>query len=297
MAAALTYYTVLAVFPALLCLVSVLKISGMGDTLVPQLSALLNEAIPDPQVAATAVGVVTAFFDSSGAGLGLLAGIVTALWSASGYVGAFTRAANRTYEVVEGRGAVRLKATQLAITATLLLGAAAAVAAMTLTGSVASWLAGQWGLGDDIVWVWNLARWPLVVLVAMTLVGVLFRFTPNVVLPRRRPLTPGSVLAVVVAVGAAWGFSAYARAFGSYDATYGTLAGVIIGLLGLWLVNLAMVIGVHLDAQRLRMGQVEAGDLVARRQVGAEPREVSGIIAKQRQANELASRLADLDNS
>ena len=259
MAAALTYRTVLAVFPALLCIVSVLKLSGMGDTLVPELSRLLTEAIPDPQVAGTAVQAVTSFFDSSGAGLGLLIGAVTALWSASGYVAAFTRVANRIYEVTEGRGALRLKATQLAVTAMLLVGAAVAVGAMSLSESVAGWIATGLGLGEPVVMVWNLVRWPLVVLVAMVLVGVLFRFAPNVLLTRRRPLSPGSVLAVVVAVVAGWGFNLYASGFGSYDATYGTLAGFIVGLLGLWLANLAMVIGVHLDAQRLRLDRLAAG--------------------------------------
>lgn len=295
MAATLTYYTVLAIFPALLCLVSLLKLSGLGTSLVPKLSQLLTDAIPDQGMADTAVGAVEAFFDFSGAGIGLVIGILTAMWSASGYVGAFSRVANKTYEVSEGRGPVKLKATQLGITAAILIGAAVMIAALTLSSSVAGWIAEQIGAGETLVQVWQIIRWPLVLVVAMTLVGVLYRYAPNVDLKGRKPLTPGAILAVIVAIFAAFGFSFYVANFGSYDATYGALAGSIIALMALWLVNVAMVLGVILDAQRLRLDKLAAGDTDARRGISAKPRELGGIVNQQRAANSLANKLENYE--
>ncbi|MGI5951216.1 MAG: YihY/virulence factor BrkB family protein [Brooklawnia sp.] len=288
LAASLTYYAVLALFPGLLAVVSVLKLSGIGETLVPELTALIKEAVPDQGTVDLLVPIIEGFFSSAGAGLALIIGIGTAMWAASGYVAAFARAHNRVYDTAEGRHPVRLKLQQLALTATILLGVVLLLGAVVLSGDLARWIGDLAGLGSQAVRVWDLAKWPVMLLLTMGLVAALYHWTPNIAFPRFRPITVGSTVAVLVAVIAAAGFSFYASRFGSYDKTYGTLAGVIIALWLVWLINLALVFGATLDAEVRRTRQLAAGE-PAERQPLLPPRAFDGIIKARQKANAVAA--------
>lgn len=288
LAATLTYYTVLALFPGLLAVVSMMKLSGIGDTLVPALTELIEQAVPDEGSVETLVGIIEGFFSSAGAGLGLIIGIVTAMWAASGYVAAFSRAMNSVHEVDEGRNAVRLKAQQLGITAVILVSVVLLLVATVLSGNLAHWLGSFIGLGDTTVTVWNIAKWPVMLVIVIILIAGLYHWTPNVKMPKFQPISPGSVLAVLVAIIAVSGFSFYAGNFGSYDATYGTLAGVIIALWLLWLTNVALLLGAHLDEEIVRVRQLHKG-MPAERDPLLPPREDAGIRKKKQADDKLAA--------
>lgn len=288
LAATLTYYTVLALFPGLLAIVSLMKLSGIGETLVPAMTEILEQAVPDQGTVDVLVGIIEGFFSSAGAGLGLVIGIATALWAASGYIAAFTRAHNRIYDVIEGRGALKLKLQQLALTAVVLVSVVLLLIAVVVSGDLAGWIGDLVGLGSAAVQVWNIAKWPVMVLIMMGLVAILYHWTPNVSFPKFRPISVGSVVAVLVAIIAVAGFSFYAMNFGSYDKTYGTLAGAIIALWLVWLVNLALIFGAHLDAELLRTRQLAAGEAAERGPL-LPARDVDGIIKAEKKADKVAA--------
>lgn len=287
-AATLTYYTVLALFPGLLAIVSIIKLSGVGDRLMPELTRLIQEGVPDDGTAQTLVGIIDGFFSSSGAGFALVLGIITAVWAASGYIAAFTRAMNRVHEVEEGRNAIKLKLFQLLLTIIVLVSAVLVLGGLVLSGSVAQWVGDRIGLGNAVVRVWDIAKWPLLLALVMIVVAALYHWTPNVKKPKFQPISPGSTLAVLIAIIAATGFSFYAANFGSYDKTYGTLAGVIIALWLMWLTNLALLVGAHLDEEIIRVRQLHRG-MAAERDPLLPPRENAGIVKKQEKANKLAA--------
>ncbi len=289
LAATLTYYTVLALFPGLLAVVSLMKLSGIGQRLVPELTRLIEQAVPDEGTVTTLVDIIEGFFASTGAGIALVIGVATATWAASGYVAAFSRALNRVHDVAEGRNPVKLKLQQLALTAVLLVGVVLLLTAVVVSGGLARWLGDLIGLGGLAVTVWDVARWPVILIVVVLQVAMLYHWTPNVQLPRFQPVSPGSVVAVLVAILSMAAFSAYAANFGSYDKTYGTLAGVIIALWLLWLVNVALLLGAHLDEEVIRVKQLHKG-LPAERDPILELRDSAGIVKKQRKANKLAAR-------
>lgn len=288
LAATLTYYTVLALFPGLLAIVSMMKLSGIGDTLVPALTQLIEEAVPDEGSVNTLVGIIEGFFSSAGAGFGLVIGILTAMWAASGYVAAFSRAMNKVHEVDEGRNAIKLKIQQLGITAAILISVVLLLIATVLSGDFAHWLGDRIGLGETAVTVWNIAKWPVMLAIVMIIIAGLYHWTPNVKMPKFQPISPGSVLAVLVAIVAVAGFSFYAGNFASYDATYGTLAGVIIALWLLWLTNVAFLLGAHLDEEIVRVRQLHRG-MPAERDPLLPPREDAGIIKKKQADDKMAA--------
>lgn len=288
LAATLTYYTVLALFPGLLAIVSLMKLSGIGQTMVPALTELIEQAVPDEGTVEILVGVIEGFFSSAGAGIGLVIGIATAVWAASGYIAAFARAHNKIYDIVEGRNPVKLKLQQLALTALVLASVILLLVAMVVSGDLASWVGDLIGLGTTTVTVWNIAKWPVMLAIVMGLVAILFHWTPNVAFPKFKPISIGSIAAVLVAIIAVSGFSFYAANFGSYDKTYGTLAGVIIALWLVWLVNLALIFGAHLDAEALRTKQLAAGE-PAEREPLLPPRAVVGIEKAEQKADKVAA--------
>ncbi len=289
MAATLTYYTVLALFPGLLAIVSMMKLSGIGDTLVPALTDLIQQTVPDQGAVETLVGIIEGFFSSAGAGLGLILGILTAMWAASGYVAAFTRAMNRVHEVAEGRNAIKLKAQQLGITAVLLISVVLLLIAIVVSGGVAQWFGDQLGLGEATVRVWNIAKWPVILAAVVILIAGMYHWTPNVKMPKFQPISPGSTLAVLVTIITVAGFGFYVGSFANYDATYGTLAGAIIGLWLLWLTNTALLLGAHLDEEVVRVRQLHKG-MPAERDPLLPPREDEGILKKRRQDDSLAAK-------
>ena len=259
LAAALTYYAVLASAPALLALVSVVGLVGNSEKIIEDVLDIAATVLPAEVVDTLRPLIEQVAQNSSSAGLALIVGAALALWSASGYVGAFSRAMNRIYEVEEGRPFWKLRPVMLLITLVVVIMAALVVAALVLSGPVARQIGETVGLGSTTVTVWNIAKWPVVLLLVIAIVAVLYHGTPNVRQPRFRWLSVGAMVAILVWVIASVGFGFYVSRFGSYDATYGALGGVIVMLLWLWITNLALLFGAELDAELERSRQLQGG--------------------------------------
>jgi membrane protein len=257
-AAALTYYAVLSVFPALVALVSLLGLFGQADT-VESVLDVVDDLGPASAVDTLRGPVETMVDRGSGAGLFFVVGLAGALWSASGYTGAFGRAANAVWEVEEGRPFWKRRPLELVITVLLLVLAGTLAIAIVFTGPLAETVGDVIGLGDLALTVWAFAKWPVMALIVIAILCVLYTFTPNVKMPRFRWITPGAVLAVIVWAIASAGFALYVANFGSYDATYGALAAVIVFLLWMWITNLAFLVGLQLDAELERERELQAG--------------------------------------
>jgi membrane protein len=271
-AAALTYYAVLAIFPALIALVSILGLVGESATqpLLDNLSAVAPG--PAKDIFTSAIKNITA--SQGSAGFALVFGIAGALWSASGYVGAFSRASNAIYEVEEGRPFWKLKPLQILITAGMILLLALCAIAVVVTGPLAQTVGDLVGAGDQAVTVWEIAKWPVIVLVVITLFALLYWAAPNVRQPGFKWITPGGVVAVVLWLAVSALFALYVSQFASYNKTYGTLAGPVIFLVWLWLTNVAMLLGAELNAELERSRELEAG-VPPEKTIALEPREAA----------------------
>ncbi len=191
--------------------------------------------------------------------LALVIGVLAALWSASGYVGAFGRAMNRIYEIDEGRPFWKLRPIMLLLTLVAVLLAAVALLMLIVSGPVAESVGNVIGIGDAALTAWSIAKWPILGLIVIVVVGLLYYTTPNVQQPKFRWISVGAAVAIVIWVLASVGFAFYVANFGSYNKTYGSLAGVIVALLFLWITNLALLFGGELDAELERGRQLEAG--------------------------------------
>jgi membrane protein len=259
LAAALTYYAVLAAAPALLALVSVLGLVGDGGQAVERVLDTVDGVVPPDALAIVEPLVENAASGGGRAGLTLVVGVVLALWSASGYIGAFGRAMNRVYAIDEGRPVWKLRPVMLLVTLVAVVIAALIVAALVLSGSLARAVGDAVGLGTTAVTVWNIAKWPVVLALVIVLVAILYRVTPNVRQPRMRWISVGAFVAIFSWVLASAAFGFYVATFSSYDATYGSLAGIIVFLLWLWITNLALLFGAELDAELERGRQLQGG--------------------------------------
>jgi membrane protein len=256
-AAALTYYAVLAIFPAMIALISMLGIVVDRDTIVRVVTDTVNELGPASAVDTFADPIESIASNQATAGVLLIVGLVTAVWTASGYVGAFMRASNSIYEREERRPFWKLRPLQLVLTLVLVLLAALVVLALIVSGPVAEAIGSAVGLGDTTVTIWQYAKWPVLLVVVMFMLAVLFWSASNAGF---RWLSPGSVLAVVLWVAASAGFAVYVANFGSYDKTYGTLGGVIVFLVWMWITNVAVLLGVEINAETERLpAAVERG--------------------------------------
>ena len=255
-AAALTYYGVLALFPALLALVSLLGL--VGDSAVNELTSSIEDLAPGSarDILLDAINNITA---SDTAGFALILGLAGALWSASGYVGAFGRASNVIYEIEEGRSFWKLKPFQLAVTAVLVLLVAICAIAVVVTGPVAEEIGSIIGVEGAAVTAWDIAKWPLIALAVITLFSILYWASPNVRQVGFRWITPGGILTLVLWLAASALFAFYVANFASYNATYGAIAGVIVFLVWLWITNLAMLLGAEFNAEIEREREMEAG--------------------------------------
>jgi len=271
LAAALTYYAVLALAPALLAVVSLLSLVDRPDQVVDDIVDLASDAGAAQQVEGLRP-VLDQLTDVPAAGLALVLGLVVALWSASGYVAAFSRGMNRIYEVDEGRPVWKLRPTLLLLTAVLVVVAVLVVALLVLSGPVAQGVGEAIGLSSTVVAVWQVAKWPVVVALVVTAIALLYHATPNVRQPRFRWVSVGAVLALVVWALATAGLGVYVANFSSYDETYGSLAGVVVLLLWLWLTNLALLFGAELDAELERGRELQAG-MEAERTLQLPPRD------------------------
>jgi membrane protein len=267
-AAALTYYGVLALFPALIALVSI-----VGLVLSPQqLSDALTTVVPG-SAAATINPVIEQIASSNGAaGFGLVLGLVGAIWSASGYVGAFTRAANVVYETPEGRKIWKLKPLQLLVTLVGVLFAAVILLAVVASGPVADAIGQALGLGSTVTTVWDIVKWPVIVVIVALMIAVLYYATPNVRLRGFRFVSPGAAVALLVWAVASAVFAFYVANFGSYNKTYGTLAGVVVFLVWFWLTNVALLFGIELDAEIERTRELKEGVPLAEKEIQLDAR-------------------------
>jgi membrane protein len=258
-AAALTYYAVLSIFPALLVMVSLVGLFANPDRVTSVLTDTVSELGP-ATAAKTFQGPIESITSNRGAaGVLFVIGILAALWSASGYVSAFSDAANVIYEVEEGRPFWKLKPLQLAVTLVLILLAAFVALALVLTGPIVGALGSSLGIGDTALTVWRFAKWPAMLVLVLLIFGVLYYATPNARVSGVRWITGGAVLALVAWIVASVAFALYVANFGSYDKTYGTLGGVVVFLLWMWITNMAILLGAELNAETERARQLHAG--------------------------------------
>jgi membrane protein len=256
-AAALTYFGLLAIFPGVLVLVSILGLVGRSTT-----QTFLNNVrdIAPAGVFTFLQGVIDQVQGRQGAAVvAAIVGSLLALWSASGYVAAFTRAMNSVYGIDEGRPIWRTAPLRLAVTIAVVIMLVASAVIVTVTGPVASRVGHGLGLGDAVVTAWNIAKWPVLLLIVGLTFSLLYSATPNVKRGHFRWITPGGVLAVVIWLVASGVFAVYASFSASYNKTYGSLAGVIIFLVWLWLTNLAILLGAEFNAEMERQRMIEAG--------------------------------------
>ncbi|MBD8079874.1 YihY/virulence factor BrkB family protein [Cellulosimicrobium arenosum] len=277
LAAGLTYYAVLASAPALLALVSLLGLVGDPETMVDQVMTTVEDFVPQDMTDQIEPLVANAVGNSGGAGFALILGVVLALWSASGFIGAFGRAMNRVYAVEEGRPIWKLRPVMLLVTVITVVIAALVVGALVLTGPFARTVGELVGLGSTAVTVWGILKWPVVLALVVVLVAILYHVTPNVRKPKFRLFSTGALVAIGVWALASAAFAFYiGSGFASYGATYGTLAGVIIFLLWLWITNLAMLFGAELDAELERTRELRAG-MAAEESLQLRPKDTSAI--------------------
>ena len=284
LAAALTYYAVLSIFPALIALVSILSLVGQAGATTETMVGMVEQFVP-----ATAMEQLQPVIEQLAAapapGIGLLIGLLVALWTASNYVNGFSRAMNRIYEVPEGRPIWKLRPIMYALTAVTLVLVALAAVMLVVSGPVAEAIGSAIGLGEAALTAWNIAKWPVLLLVVIALIALLYYVTPNVKQPKFRWITPGAVVAIVVAVLASLGLGLYVANFGSYNKTYGALAGVIVFLLWIWIVNVALLFGAEFDAELERGRQLQGG-LEAEEEIQLPPRDTRASDKKAAKAKE-----------
>ncbi|MEV6759132.1 YihY/virulence factor BrkB family protein [Streptomyces sp. NPDC051105] len=269
-AAALTYYGLLSLFPALLVMVSLLGLAGKSTTD----SVLNNFKHFTPGSARDIItGAVSQLQNNAGIGsIMAVVGIVLAVWSASGYVAAFIRAANRVYDMPEGRPVWKILPVRVGLTVVLLILAVVSALIVVFTGALAREAGTALGIGDTALTVWSIAKWPVLVVLVTIMIALLYWATPNARVKGFRWITPGSFLALVIWLIASAAFAFYVANFASYNKTYGTMAGVIVFLVWLWISNLAILLGLEFDAETVRQRAV-AGGLPPHKEPYTEPRD------------------------
>ena len=258
LAAALTYYSVLSVFPAILALVSLLGLFGQGESTTTALLDIVRQ-LGQGEVAKQLQGPIDQIVMARGAGLAFVVGLVGAIWSASGYVGAFGRAMNRVYQVDEGRPIWKLRPVVVLLTIGLVIMAALVLVGLVVSGPVATAIGDAVGLGEASRTAWEIAKWPVMLGIVVVMVAVLYYATPNVRQPKFRWVSVGATVAILVWVLASVAFGFYVSNFSSYNKTYGSLAGIVVFLLWLWITNLALLFGAEIDAELERTRELQSG--------------------------------------
>lgn len=292
LASALTYHAALSMMPGLLAVVSLLGIFGQGKRTTDALTGFIRDHAT-PEVASFLQGPIEQLANSSKAGIALIVGILGALWAASGYVGAFGRAMNRLYEVGEGRPIWVLRPLYLLVTVVLVVLVVVMLGILFLAGPVATSAADAIGLGSVGLTVWSIVKWPIVLALAIALIAVLYYATPNVKQPRFRWVSLGSVVALVAMAIAGVAFGFYVANFGKYNATYGTIGSVIIVLLGLWIMNLALMLGAEIDAEIERGRELQAG-MRAAETIQLPPRDTRQVEKREEQTDALVDQAKEL---
>jgi membrane protein len=270
-AAALTYYGVLAIFPALLVLVSVLGL--IGESATQPLIDNLSEVAPGPAQEILTNALENLQGSQGAAGVAFAIGLLAALWSASGYVAAFMRASNVIWDIEEGRPIWKTLPLRVGLTVVLLVLVVISALGVVLTGGIAKETGSLLGLGDTAVTVWNIAKWPVILLIVSFMFAVLYWAAPNVKQAGFRWISPGGILAVIGWVIASGAFAFYVSNFSSYNKTYGALAGVIVFLVWLWISNIMVLLGAEFNAELERGRAIEAGMRPEDKEPFAEPRD------------------------
>jgi membrane protein len=271
-AAALTYYGLLSLFPALIVLVAIVGLFGDPQSTTKSLSDIVN-ALGPSSAASTYAGPIKSITSHRGAsGVLLFVGLASALWAASGYVGAFMRASNVIYETPEGRPFWKLRPLQIGVALAMVILLALVALALVLTGPIVDAVADAVGIGSAATTIWDIAKWPVLLGVVLLLFAILYHASPNAKLPGFKWVTPGAIFAIVVWIVASAAFAFYVANFGSYDKTYGTLGGVIVLLVWMWITNCALLLGMELNAERERSREIEAGVPGAERELQLDAR-------------------------
>jgi membrane protein len=271
-AAALTYYGVLALFPALIALVSIVGLFGDPVKTTSTLTDIVSKLGPKSAADTFAGPIKSVTSHKAASGVMLIVGVAAALWSASSYVGAFMRAANVAFETPEGRPFWKLRPLQMLVTLAMILIVLAIALGLVLTGPIVDAVAKPLGIGSTAVSIWNIAKWPVMLVLVIVLFGVLFHAAPNV-RQRFKWVTPGAVFALVVWLVASALFAFYVANFGSYDKTYGALGGVVVALVWFWISNVALLLGLELNAERERSRELDAGVSGADRELQLDARD------------------------
>ena len=281
-AAALTYYSVLAIFPALIVLVSLLGL--IGESATQPLIDNLGAVAPGPAKEIFTNAIKNLQGDQGAAGVLFIIGILGALWSASGYVAAFMRASNSIYDMPEGRPVWKTLPVRVGLTLILLFLLAITTLAVVLTGGLAERVGDLIGLGNTAVDVWNIAKWPVLLIVVSFMFALLYWAAPNVRQPGFRWVSPGGILAVVGWLIASAAFAFYVGNFGSYNKTYGALGGVIVFLVWLWISNIVILLGAEFNAELERGRAIEGGMRPEDKEPFAEPRDTRKMDPEQKPA-------------
>jgi membrane protein len=255
-AAALTFYAVLSLFPGLLVVIGLIGVVGQYPETTDKLLQIVGQLGPDTAVDTFRRPIESVVQNKGGAGAILGIGLVGALWSASGYVGAFMRTANEIHEVPRDRRLVRALPVRLGLTILMAVLLAAAAVALVVSGPLAEAIGNSFNLGSTLLTLWSVGKWPLLIAVVAAAFCILYYSAPNAKQTGFRSIIFGSVIAVLVWIVASIGLALYVANFGSYNKTYGSIGGVIVALLWLHLTNLAIVFGalVNVERERTRRG-------------------------------------------
>jgi membrane protein len=257
LAAALTYYGVLAIFPMIIVIVSVLGIVGHSAT--QPLINNLGSVAPGPAKTIFTNAIHNVQHNRGTAGVLFVVSLLVSLWSASGYIAAFMRASNVVWDIEEGRPIWKTIPIRLGVTIVTVVLITVSALAVVLTGGLAERVGNLIGLGSTAVTVFDIAKWPVLLLFVSVILAVLYYMGPNVRQPGFRSVTPGSILAVVLWLIASGAFAFYVAGFSSYNKTYGALGGIVVFLVWLWITNVVILFGAELNAELERGRLIEAG--------------------------------------
>ena len=285
-AAALTFYSVLAFFPAMLIVVSVFAFARGKENAADDILRFVSE-IAQPATVDAVKGPLSQLFSVTNPGIALAVGTVLALWTMSGFATAFGRAVNTVYEVQEGRQIWKFRGLMLVLAVFLLIVFGALIGTLLALPSAVE----AAGVPEPWLTVWSVARVPIAILLSALLIAVLYYWTPNIRHERFRWVSYGAVFAIVVWSLATIGFWAYISLVGQYDKIYGWLGGAVVLLLWLYLTNLVLVLGAEVDAEVVRLRQLTDGQ-AAESVVQVPMRDTTRnlMLAKQRAEDEADSR-------
>lgn len=288
-AAALTFFTALATFPALLVLVSAFAFFDNRDAAVSDLLAIAGTVVPG-DAASDLENVLRELLSLQNPGIALVAGLILLVWTVSGFATAFGRVVNTVYEVEEGRQFWSFRGRMVLVALLLIVLGTVVVAILLTTPDATESILGRRGIAPLVATVWNVGKWPLLLAVVAVYISLLYYATPNVRHTRMRWATIGSFAAIALwAVGTAL-FAAYIVVAGHYDTLYGSLGGLVTALLWAYLSNAALVAGAEIDAEFVRLRQLARGE-AAEETVRLPLRDTSRnhTLARQRSADVAAA--------